>query len=190
MTRSAPMYWRLGMSAVASTALIAIPSAALAYVSPEDVFGTTGTPSSTTSATDNLQAPPTLREASSRVAAQQAASMVNRAIAQSDLRPVDAVASSAASSVASGPKEPVPSRLDPNVNYEIRQERIAEQAAKQPTVIIASNGSVLDARGNVLHSGAPIITRTGPETAFAAGALILAALGTLATSALRRRVDA
>ena len=179
---------RIGMSLAATATLAALPSAALAYVSPGDVFGDSDAPTSAETPVVDLSVPPTAREASSRVATQQSNTAVRRATAQAEEQKKNAPAPAVLVTETETKAEPAPSRLDPNVNYTIRQQRIAEQNATRPIVVIANNGRVTDAQGTVLHSGAPLITSTGPETALAVGALILAGIGTFASTALRRTV--
>jgi LPXTG-motif cell wall-anchored protein len=68
--------------------------------------------------------------------------------------------------------------------YEKRMEKL-NQKSTQPTIIIGGNGSVVDSRGNVLHSGAPLVSQTGPESAIALALIGVAALSTLAYAFVR-----
>jgi hypothetical protein len=82
-----------------------------------------------------------------------------------------------------------PSLLDNDVNYQKRLERMEQSKGNGPTIIIGGQGTVVDSNGNVLHSGAPIITQTGPESVLAVIAMVLAAACTLVYSAIRSRTQ-
>jgi hypothetical protein len=122
-----------------------------AYLAPEQVFGGAGL---------TLQpAPPTMREGADVVAGQQARSAQLRSAAQDELpslddEPQDDYVAPRASTTRG--------LFDQNTQYEIRQQRISDRGAT-PTIIITGNGAVTDSNGNVLHSGAPRISDTGPE---------------------------
>jgi hypothetical protein len=77
--------------------------------------------------------------------------------------------------------------LNDETQYDIRMQRKATEVTNAPTIIIGGQGTVVDSNGNVLHSGAPLVTSTGPETAFAAAAMVLAAISTLAFAILKSR---
>jgi hypothetical protein len=152
-----------------------LPTAAFAYLSPEQVFGGS-------SITLNSPPPPTLREGESVVQAQQQVSAERRALEQSSMQPVNAepqdvyVAPTVSKNL-----------LNDETQYDIRMQRKATEVTNAPTIIIGGQGTVVDSNGNVLHSGAPLVTSTGPETAFAAAAMVLAAISTLAFAILKSR---
>ena len=47
-----------------------------------------------------------------------------------------------------------------------------------PTIVVAGDGMVVDSKGNVLHSGAPLVTSTGPASLLALAVMILAGICT------------
>ncbi len=161
-------------------ALVLVPSSALAYLSPEQVFGGADGVNSATP-------PPLPREGEAVVQQQQAKAAAVRTEAQqqltsTDAEPVDTYVP------PDPPKQP--SLLDPAVNYEVRMQRIdaAHAAAgNAPTIIISGDKTVIDSNGNVLHSGAPLVTTTGPETTLAFLAMILAGICTFAYAHVRSR---
>ena len=142
-----------------------LPQTTVAYLSPDQVFGgsTTQPP------------PPTQREGEDVIAIQQQRSAEARREAQKSLHPVDAPQEE-----TYVPEEAPKSRglFDENAQYEKRVEEMREQAHSAPTIIISGNGDVIDAQGNVLHSGAPLVTSTGPESILAAIAMLCAAICT------------
>lgn len=169
-----------------------LPTSALAYLSPQEVFnpGQATTDQSQTMVEtarfDNfVQAPPTLREGEEVVKTQQERAAANRAAAQSELQSIDAEPVDTYIAADAPKKE---SLLDNDVNYQVRQQRIAEQKASGPTIVIAGEGVRVDSNGKVLHSGAPRITRTGPETVLAFSVMILAAMSTFAFTFARSRM--
>lgn len=146
---------------------------AFAYLSPEQVFGGSSL---------TLQpAPPTQREGSDVVAARQQDAAARRAEEQKTLRPEGT------------PPEPVPlphepsprHLLDDKTQYDLRMQRMKESSSATPVIIVGPHGEVLDSRGNVLKSGAPLVTSTGPESVIAAILLVLAALSTFAYVQIR-----
>lgn len=157
---------------IASCALLLMPASALAYLSPEQVFGT-------------QQAPPTQREGEDVVEQQQQAAASSRAAAQESLvsiddEPEDTYVPPANQSSSLG-------LFDDAAQYERRMERI-EGENGGPTIIIGADGTVVDANGNVLHSGAKGgMTKTGPESVLALAAMVLAMLSTVAYAAIRSR---
>lgn len=164
------------------TLLGLVPMQASAYLSPEQVFG--GTSGSA------QPAPPTARDASGVVDIQQQLSAERRAAEQSSAmalqHPAASVASSSLSSVDDG-NEPL-NLFDDNTQYEKRMERIEENQANGPTIIIQQgNGTVTDSSGRVLHSGAPYVSRTGPESIVALSAMAFAGMATIAIATVRRR---
>lgn len=166
---------RLSLSMV-GMAMLTVPITGFAYLSPQQVFGDG---SSAFSPTDpgTHQAPPLQREGDQFVENQQKKSAELRDEAQKDLvptyaEPVDTYV----------PEKTQESKglFDENAQYEKRQERIENAKGDGPTIIVAGDGTVVDSNGNVLHSGAPKVTATGPESILAAIAMILAAVCTFA----------
>ncbi|HRH93840.1 MAG TPA: hypothetical protein PKV72_04905 [Candidatus Peribacteria bacterium] len=140
---------------------------AFAYLSPDQVFGGAGL--------TLAPAPPTAREGADVVAAQQARSAGLRSAAQAQLPSTN---DEPADTYVAPKTNTTRNLLDPNVQYDIRQERIANRNATTPTIIITGNGNgtITDSNGNVLHSGAPHVAQTGPEHVLFA-VLVLALLG-------------
>lgn len=159
----------------------AIPASAFAYLSPEQVFGGQSMTLDRTDAT-TYQAPPLTREGDAVVRSQQLNSAQLRAAAQSSLQPTYAdpvdtyVPPTQSSSLG---------LFDQNATYQKRMDRIQSEKGNSPTIIIGGDGTVVDSNGNVLHSGAPRVTSTGPESILAFAAMILAALSTFAYAAVR-----
>lgn len=150
------------------------PATGFAYLSPEQVFG--GNNVNRVDTTGQI-APPTQREGDSVIQQQQERSAEQRQEAQKSLQPIDAPAQD-----TYVPQEKSAQSLnlfDQNAQYEKRQERMEESQGNGPTIIIGGNGAVIDSNGNVLHSGAPLITSTGPESVLALAAMILAAVSTV-----------
>lgn len=165
--------------------IILTPFSASAYLSAEEVFGL-GTPAvfdrTDPAVTSTL---PQQRAGDQVVQDQLHAAASSRAAAQESLvpdyaDPVDTYVP---------PVQQASSRnlLDPNTQYDIRQARAADSKANGPTIIIANDGSVVDGNGNVLHSGAPRVTATGPESILTLAALLLAALSTCAYVVVRAK---
>lgn len=148
------------------------PVSSFAYIDPATAFGNT--------------APPLQREGESVVEQQQRRAAERRAAEQAQLKPVDA------EPVDTYVPEAAPSEprglLDQDATYERRQERIAEEKSSgAPTIIIGNNATVTDANGNVLHSGAPRVTSTGPESVLAVAAMLLAVVTTFGYAHIRTR---
>lgn len=172
---SAPLF-----GALLSIALFA-PISTHAYLSPDQVFG--GSSGVHGAAGDNLQPPPTMREGEQVVELQQQQAAEQREAAQEELIPVDAPP-------VDTYVEPEPENrglFDQNAQYELRQERIEEERANAPTIIIGGDTEVRDSNGNVLHSGAPRVSATGPASVLAGIAILLAGACTFAYSHLRSR---
>ncbi len=155
--------------AVSGFTAVVAPMSGYAYLSPEQVFG---------------NAPPTQREGEDVVTIQQQRASSSRAAEQrSRLRsnqadPIDTYVPDTS---------PQPrGLLDENASYERRLERISEEKSSGPTIVIA-DGTVTDGNGNVLHSGAPRVTATGPESILALTAMILAGICTFLYAQLRAR---
>ena len=158
--------------------MLVVPSSAYAYLSPDQVFGGQSQNFDRTDAS-TYQAPPTAREGeASRQAVQQGAAS-SRAAAQQSLVPTYQ------EPVDSYVPAPKPSMLNNEVNYQKHMERIQEQQTTTPTIIIGNEGTIVDSHGNVLHSGAPLVTSTGPETTLVILTMVLAAACTLLYSFYR-----
>ncbi len=170
----------IGALALAFTML---PASAFAYLSPEQVFGGQSMTLDRTDAT-TYQAPPLPRDGDAMIDSQQQNSAELRSAAQSSLEPdyaepVDTyVAPTQSSSLG---------LFDQTTTYEKRMDRIEESKSGGPTIIIGGDGTVIDSNGNVLHSGAPLVTATGPESILALVAMILAAVSTFAYAQIRSR---
>lgn len=174
---------RIGVSASMALTLL-VPASAFAYLSPDQVFGSSNTHQSA-GTTATVSPFPTKRDAESYAQAQQALANQRRAeIQNAELKPVDATPVD--TYVAPEPLKPA-SRLDPDTAYQIRMQRMADETSNSPSIIIAGQGTVVDSNGNVLHSGAPLITSTGPESVVAFILVILAMVATLAMSTAQRR---
>ncbi len=165
----------LSVSAALSASLL-MPLSAFAYLTPDQVFGgSSGT--SHGAAGDELPPPPTMREGEDRVAEQQQRAAAERAAAQQELQPVDAAPEVVDTYVPDDTPESK-GLFDEAAQYEKRQERIEDERSSGPTIIIGGDTVVTDANGNVLHSGAPRISATGPESVLAVAAMLLAGLCT------------
>jgi hypothetical protein len=161
------------------------PYSASAYLSAEEVFGLEKP--STFDRTDPAvtQTLPQQRAGEQVVQTQQQAAASSRAAAQQSLvplyaDPVDTYVPPTQQASSLG-------LFDDNTQYDLRQERAAESRVGGPTIIIGNDGSVVDSDGNVLHSGAPRVTATGPESVLTFMALVLAAFSTLGYAALRAK---
>ena len=156
-----------------------MPVSALAYFSP-DQFDST--------ANQNLQQPPPYaRESASVVQTRQQAIGAQRDAAQAKLHGAAPEDDFVPTMVSKS------SCLSDECQYELRQQRMdAAQHQAGPTIIIGGNGgtAVYDGNGNVLHSGAPLITASGPGTTLALVALALSLLGTVAYMWHRSRLTA
>ncbi len=153
---------------IASLVMLAVPVTTHAYLSPEQVFG---------GQTQDLQpAPMTQREGEAAIAERQQRTADWRSSAQASLAPVDAEPQD--TFVPEAPK--APNLLDETTQYNLRMQRIqdAKNAQGSPSIVIAGNGTVIDSKGNVLHSGAPLVTSTGPGTVLALIILVLAGMCT------------
>ncbi len=170
-------------SSLVAHALLAValfaPLSASAYLSPDQVFGGSSL---------TLQSPPpTQREGDDVVEVQQQNAASSRAAAQQNLtsnqaEPVDTyVAPDSTSSRG---------LFDQDTQYQLRQERAASDNAGSPTIIITGDGDVIDANGTVLHSGAPLITTTGPENILAMLVLLLSGASTFGYMQYRSRMMA
>lgn len=169
--------------ALVSISLLA-PFTLHAYLSPGQVFGDSSG-AAHGAAGENLQPPPTQREGEAVVIQQQQQAAEQRQEAQQELIPVDAPPVD----TYVPPEQPAESKglFDQNAQYELRQERIEEERAQAPTIIIGGDTEVRDSNGNVLHSGAPRTSSTGPASVLGGIALLLAAVCTFAYSHYRSR---
>lgn len=152
-----------------------MPITTFAYLTPDQVFGGSDTVAP--------PPPPTQREGESVVQQQQQQAASSREAVQHQLvpnyaTPVDTYVPPPASSKG---------LFDQNTQYQVRQDRMQEQKAAAPTIIIGGNGDIVDGNGNVLHSGAPRISTTGPASILAGLAMMLAAGCTFAFAHLRTR---
>lgn len=178
---------RLGLGSIA-VALAIAPMSGFAYLTPEQVFGDSG---DTFDQTDpsTRPAPPLQREGEAVIQEQQRRSAEQRAAAQSTLRPVDAEPLDTEEPSPTIEKEPQEPRglFNDDTQYQLRQERKAASETGGPTIVIRTDGTVVDAGGNVLHSGAPKMSGTGPESVLAFAALIIAAFSTFISARIRAR---
>ncbi|MBP7114071.1 MAG: hypothetical protein KBA40_01310 [Candidatus Peribacteraceae bacterium] len=163
--------------AVLGIATALAPVSALAYLSPEQVFG---------SQSLTLQpAPPTQREGEQVIEQQQQRAAERRAAEHSQLQPVDA--EPVDTYVPDTSAQPL-DLFDQNATYERRQERIDnERSTGGPTIIIGGDSTITDSNGNVLHSGAPRVTATGPESMLAFATMLLAGVSTFLYAQIRAR---
>lgn len=176
----------LRVSLVAALAMTATP--AYAYLTPEAVFGSnqsttvnanaeeTHAAASSSSTgfdrTDPAYLPPSQRGAENEAALQQS----QRNFQYADIQDIEVHAAAAEDT------SPALNRLDEDVNYDYRMQRIAEskQNGNNVTIVIGGDsGGVVTTDGTVLHSAAPRVTATGPESVLAALALLLAAVSTV-----------
>ncbi len=173
---------KFSISVVGMTTLL-VPMSSLAYLTPEQVFGGGGDTFSSTDPNSH-PAPPLQREGDEVVEEQQKRAAYLRAqeqesLVSEDAEPVDNFVPM---------HSPEPKGLfDPNTQYDIRQDRIQNAKGSGPTIVIAGDGTVVDSNGKVLHSGAPKISATGPESILALMAMILAAVSTFAFAQVKAR---
>lgn len=161
---------------VALSASLLMPLSAYAYLTPDQVFGG---PSTTVTAPP----PPTLRDGDA-IAEQRALAGAQRLSTQqiqnvNNSNPVDTYVPPVVSSSKG--------LFDQNSQYQLRQDRLADEKSAAPTIIIGGNGDIIDTNGNVLHSGAPNVSATGPASVLAAIAMVLAGLCTFGYVQLRSR---
>lgn len=182
-TKSMEKYTSSFVTGSLALMLVMAPASAFAYLSPEQVFGGQSLTLDRTDAT-TYQAPPQQREGDAVIQSQQQNSSNLRSAAQSSLQPnyaepVDTYVPPTQSSSLG--------LFDQNATYEKRMDRIQQDRASGPTIVIGGDGTVIDSNGNVLHSGAPRVTATGPESILTFAAMILAGISTLAYAAIRHR---
>jgi len=168
---------------VLSIVTVLVPMTGYAYLSPEQVFGGQSTTVDRTDAT-TYQAPPQQREGPSVIEQQQFSASSSRAAAQQSLQPdyaepVDTYTPPTKQASSLG-------LFDASTQYEMRQERAAQNTGG-PTIIIGGDGTVVDSNGNVLHSGAPRVTATGPESILTLTSMILAAFCSIGYAVVRSR---
>ncbi len=172
----------IGVGALLSASLL-MPMSTLAYLSPDQVFGST--PENTMESSSSSEAgvsgeQVTRRNADQAVEAQQRQSAEQRAAAQESLKPSapPEVQSSVSSSVSSDESLGL---FEAGTLEERRQERIDSENATP--VYLIGNGD----DGAVLHSGAQLVTSTGPVNTLAFIVLALAAASTFAFAEYRKR---
>lgn len=175
---------KLGLAVIGIATALA-PMSGLAYLTPEQVFGDSG---DTFDQTDpsTRPAPPLQREGDAVVEEQQRRSAELRSAAQSSLRPEDAEPVETEEPPPTVQQEPR-GLFDDDTQYQLRQERKAASETGGSTIIIRTDGTVVDASGNTLHSGAPKMSGTGPESVLAFAALIFAAFTTIISAHMRAR---
>lgn len=163
---------------LASFTTLALPLNALAYLSPEQVFGG--------QAQDLRPAPMTQREGEQAIIDRQQRTEDWRTQQQESLTSIDDEPEDAFIPPATTER---PNLLDENVQYDLRMQRMQEAAARGggPTIVVAGDGTVVDGKGNVLHSGAPLVTSTGPTSLLAVGAMLLAGMCTIGYVSIRSR---
>ena len=165
----------IGLSLAFVTSLFA-PASALAYLSPDQVFGGS-------SITLQAPPPPTAREGEQVNQVQQQRAAERRTEAQSSLQSVTA---EQPDTYQAPTAQPI-GLFNNDAQYEQRMQRIQAEKSSGPTIIIGGNGDVIDANGNVLHSGAPRVSSTGPETVLTGLAIALAAMCTFGFAAFQSR---
>lgn len=160
------------LSIAAGLLAFLLPGTAFAYLAPSQVFGGTNL--------NQMQAPPTAREAADVVTAREKAIAARRAAEQSKLSSTEDEDDYDDYVEPENPNTPC---LDDECQYALRQERLKAAAGSQggPTIIIGADGSatVYGSNGSVLHSGAPLVTATGPASVVAGLVTVLALLLTL-----------
>lgn len=161
-----------------------VPATSFAYLSPEQVFGGQSLTINRTDPT-NQPPPPQQREGESVIEQQQLNSAAQRNAAQQSLQSIDDMPVDTYTPPVST-AEPL-GLFDQNAQYEKRQDRLQDAQNGGPTIIIGADGAVIDANGNVLHSGAPRVTATGPESILTIIAMFLAACSTFAYAYVKRR---
>lgn len=159
-------------SLVTALSVSLTPAIAVAYLSPEQVF-------------QGITPPPTQREADDIAKNRQAEINRDRAAAQDALPSTEDVPAEEEPALQpAAPTDPqmeeVPSLLEDEGRWDRRQERLNDGGNGGTTIIIQNGGEVIRDRktGEILHSGAPRITGTGPAEWLAAIALFVAATGT------------
>ncbi len=170
---------RTKLTLAAGVLALLMPATALTYFTP-DQFDSL--------ANQNFQQPPpTAREASSVVQSRERTIAAQREAEQAALH------GAAPDDPYVEPDQPNTTCLDDECQYELRQARLRSAAGNQgaPIIIIGGQGggsTVYDGNGNVLHSGAPLITASGPETTVALFAFAFSLLGTMAYMWRRARM--
>jgi hypothetical protein len=170
---------------------------ASAYLTPEAVFGsaqnttvsssepTHGAASSASGfdRTDPTYLPPNSRAAESEATLQQS----QRNFQYADIEEIEVHPAAPAEDTS-----PARNLLDDETQYELRMERLAESAKNggDVTIVIGGDGQTVTSDGRVLHSAAPRVTATGPETILMVIVLLLAAVSTVVYAHLRERKTA
>lgn len=159
-------------------------SVAHAYLSPTDVFGGTNasfSPSDGTHAaaassegfdrTNPTYLPPNNRAAENEAALQQS----QRNFQYADVQDIEVHAAAPAEDTS-----PERNLFDDDTQYQLRQERMQESNRNgNVTIVIGGEGGTVTSNGQVLHSGAPRVTATGPETLLMLLLLLLAGVSTV-----------
>ena len=140
------------------------PVSGFAYITPQEAF-----------------TPPNAREGAAKIEQQQAVSAERRAAEYAALNPVEPEPEVIVE------KAPPLGLLNDEETYNRRLERMAEEKSNGPTIIITGGNTITDSSGRVLHSGAPRVTATGPESVLAFGALLLAGVSTYAYASIRSK---
>ncbi len=143
-----------------------VPVSGFAYITPQQLFSA---------------APPNQREGEAVIAEQQRVSAERRAAEWAALDPVEPEPTVVVE------KAPPMGLLDEAATYDRRMTRKEEEKSNGPTIIINGGNTITDSSGRVLHSGAPRVTATGPESVLAFAALLLAGISTFAYASIRRQ---
>lgn len=167
---------REAMLTLAIGAGLLVPASTFAYLSPDQVFGGSSL---------TLQpAPPTQREGQDRVSDQQQLSAARRAEEQKNLKSIDAPP---VNTYVPGPQPVSKGLFDQDAQYQLRMQRKNQAPSALQVIIVGPNSEVSGSRGNVLRSGAPLVTTTGSETVLAAILTVLATVSTFAYVQVRSR---
>lgn len=176
------------LTAVCSLLMTIGAPTAHAYISPEDLWGGSGGTGEVHPAAPDESLPPDRtnvstteapaggRDAEWAIAQQQLASQLRREAEQKEL-------------FGTGEEEEVMTAEEEtdtslglfadDTQYDIRMARMEENDNGNVTIVIGSNGQVVTTSdGQVLHSGAPYVTATGPETVLMLMIFVLAGIGT------------
>jgi hypothetical protein len=189
----------LALLSVSAFLLAAGAPTAHAYLDPCEVFGGCDEPSHGAAPEDpqveeefvdrtdltSTAAPSLARDAEEAVALQQARAAAARDSAYRDLLEPETEETHAAAEDTS-PSLGLLTENNDETEYNLRMQRMAESDKGNVTIVINGDGSVAQ-NGTVLHSGAPYVTATGPESALMLSLLILAGASTLAYVKVRNK---
>lgn len=170
---------------------------ALAYISPNDVFvgdivdtadvGSASSTAQTSSAgiVNRRSAESVVRVRQETINSSRAAEARYQQILQDPNYTPPVVAPVVAKSSSSRASSLL---LTDEAQYQRRQERMAQEGGSPVVIVTGGNGGdVIDGRtGRVLHSGAPLVTASGPADIVVLASLLIAAIGTL--TSVRRRM--